>query len=74
MPLYEYFCLNCRTTFDVLRPMRQADEPIRCQACESPKTRRVLSLFAAQTSNAADGHPSSSGCACGGACACGHHH
>ena len=75
MPVYEYYCLDCRKVFDVLRPMRQADDPIRCQKCESVRTRRTLSLFAAKTSSeSGDYHSLSGGCACGGACSCGHSH
>ena len=32
MPLYEYYCADCQTKFDALRPMSQADTPIQCKA------------------------------------------
>ena len=32
MPLYEYFCVDCRTKFEALRPMAQADAKIACDA------------------------------------------
>jgi putative FmdB family regulatory protein len=73
MPLYEYFCTDCRTTFDALRPMNKADAPIRCSKCEGRHTSRVLSVFFAQ----GEGKTVSGGggCACGnGACGCGHSH
>jgi putative FmdB family regulatory protein len=68
MPIYEYVCLDCRDTFDALRPMDQADDRIFCQSCESDHTSRTISVFFAPT----DSRPSSSasGCACGGACSC----
>ena len=77
MPLYEYYCADCKTKFETLRPMSKADEPIQCKQCESMKTSRVLSLFAAHTggreSNLAAGSGHSSGCGCGGGvCGCGH--
>ena len=73
MPLYEYYCMDCRKLFDVLRPMSQADAPIRCQSCEGERTRRTLSLFATQTAGGSSGQPAQGGgCGCGGACACGH--
>ncbi len=75
MAMYEYVCLDCHQVFDVLRPMRQADDLIRCGACESTRTRRALSLFAAQTTSAhGEAQSFGGGCACGGACACGHNH
>ena len=80
MPLYEYYCADCRDTFEVLRPMSKADAPIQCKSCESVKTSRALSLFAAHTGSSSSAPSATSsmprmraggGC-CGGACACGH--
>jgi putative FmdB family regulatory protein len=72
MPVYEYFCTNCHTKFDALRPMSQADTPIKCEHCESKRTSRVLSVFFASSG----GKPveGMGGCACGGQCSCGHTH
>ena len=47
MPIYEYYCDDCETKFDVLRTMSQADDPIACVQCEGMNTHRALSLFAA---------------------------
>jgi putative FmdB family regulatory protein len=47
MPLYEYECLRCKTRFDALRAMADADEPARCPSCGSSETRRLISLFSA---------------------------
>ena len=33
MPLYEYYCADCQTKFETLRPMSKADEPIQCKQC-----------------------------------------
>ncbi|MBC7225305.1 MAG: zinc ribbon domain-containing protein [Anaerolineae bacterium] len=49
MPIYEYRCAECGTEFQELRPMAQADAPIRCPHCGSQDTQRVLSLFAAHS-------------------------
>ena len=76
MPLYEYYCADCHDKFETLRTMSKADASIQCKHCESMKTSRMLSLFAAHTS---DPGPKTinrvqmggGGC-CGGACACGH--
>ena len=49
MPLYEYACLDCQHTFDTLRSMAQADDPIACPKCQGEHTSRMLSLFAAHS-------------------------
>jgi putative FmdB family regulatory protein len=77
MPVYEYFCSNCRTKFDALRPMSEADVAIKCENCDSPRTGRVLSMFFAQTggsSGPSEFGGGGGGCGCGGACSCGHSH
>ncbi|HBY98695.1 MAG: zinc ribbon domain-containing protein [Ardenticatenaceae bacterium] len=74
MPLYEYVCLDCLQTFDTLRKIGQADEPIRCLACGSENTTRKLSLIAAPTRATGSGALAgpASGCGCGaGGCGCG---
>ncbi|MCC6188129.1 MAG: zinc ribbon domain-containing protein [Anaerolineales bacterium] len=75
MPVYEYYCSHCRTKFEALRPMRAADDPIRCEHCDSQRTARVLSVFFA-ASGGADGEARSlgGGCGCGGQCGCGASH
>jgi putative FmdB family regulatory protein len=47
MPIYEYRCGECRTTFEKLRPMSKADAPVSCAHCGSADTNRAISLFAA---------------------------
>jgi putative FmdB family regulatory protein len=79
MPLYEYYCADCRTKFDALRPMDKADATIQCKNCESLHTSRVLSLFAAHSKSEAVSSASAQsfsggnggGC-CGGMCGCKH--
>ena len=70
MPLYEYYCSDCATLFELFRPMSQADQPPACEKCGSVHTAKVLSRFATignggSTSTGA----SSSGC---GGCSGGH--
>jgi len=81
MPVYEYYCSHCHTKFDALRTMKQADDPIPCENCESERTARVLSVFFATSGGPSDsGQPiysrndSGGGCGCGGSCSCGHSH
>ena len=74
MPLYEYYCSDCRTTFDALRSMDKADTPIACAECEGEHTARVLSVFFAR-SEGKSAATTGGGCAGGnGACGCGHSH
>jgi len=49
MPLYEYKCSDCRTQFDALRSISNADAPIACQDCQGEDTSRMLSLFFAHS-------------------------
>jgi len=77
MPLYEYYCADCQTKFDALRPMSQADVAIQCKSCESMHTSRVLSLFATLSPSKSDNalQRTSSGfggCCSGGSCGCSH--
>ena len=55
MPLYEYRCDACGRTFEELRSSREADAPIACPSCESDRTGRKLSSFAASTGSAKGG-------------------
>jgi putative FmdB family regulatory protein len=57
MPLYEYRCDACGRTFEELRPSSEADAAIACPSCESNRTGRKLSTFAASagSSGAAKG-------------------
>ena len=74
MPVYEYYCPTCATKFEKLRPMAAADEPVSC-AAGHPKAQRLISVFArpARGGAALEELPmAGGGCACGGACSCGH--
>jgi putative FmdB family regulatory protein len=74
MPIYEYFCADCHTKFNALRPMSQADAPIACDQCEGEHTARVLSVFIAVSGGKALDSMAGGACACGGHCGCGHAH
>ena len=77
MPLYEYHCLRCRKTFELLRPMSDSSEPARCPAGHQG-AERVASLVAAR-GWAGDGTslPTATGGGCpscvGGSYACAGH-
>lgn len=80
MPIYEYYCADCKDSFDARRPMSKADTAIQCKNCESVRTSRMLSLFAVGSSSSsrssvtppAPSRGSGGGGCCGGMCGCGH--
>ncbi|MEX2247942.1 MAG: zinc ribbon domain-containing protein [Dehalococcoidia bacterium] len=75
MPLYEYFCADCKTTFELLRPMARAEERATCPGGHGRGT-RVLSVFATMSKGPGGAQlpeASGGGCGCGGACSCGGH-
>jgi len=47
MPIYEYRCAECQSTFEKLRPMSKADMSALCTHCGSSQTSRAISLFSA---------------------------
>jgi putative FmdB family regulatory protein len=73
MPRYEYRCRACGDTFEVQRPMSEANVKTACPAGHDD-TVKLLSTIAVSGSalnaprGAAQG-PSGGGC-CGGACGC----
>ena len=76
MPLFEYRCRECETSFEKLTRYDQADS-IACPQCGSVHARRLLSMFAtfsptASTSPAPVATMGGGGC-CGGSCGCGGH-
>ncbi|HET7420575.1 MAG TPA: zinc ribbon domain-containing protein [Candidatus Dormibacteraeota bacterium] len=81
MPIYEYRCESCAEKFEVLTRFAERDKAQVCPACESTKTRVLVSSFAfggGDTSSLSEFSSESSGggggCACGGACSCGSSH
>ena len=41
MPLYEYYCENCRTEYELIRPVSRIDEPAPCATCGQPGQRQL---------------------------------
>lgn len=74
MPLYEYQCKECGYRFDALRPIKDADQPIVCNHCESNHTERQISVFFAQSGGrvVAGSNGGCAGCAGGSCSSCGH--
>lgn len=44
MPLYEYYCSDCKTKFELLVSHQHADDMV-CMKCHSEHVRRLLSVF-----------------------------
>lgn len=63
MPIYEYECKDCRSSFELLV---RSDTQVACPACESGRVVRKLSLFAAHTKKPEGAVPAchTGGCGC----------
>lgn len=77
MPVYEYICTSCESTFEKLMRMSAAEEAVDCPRCHG-NARRKLSLFAAFSKSEAGqtasvGGGGCAGCASGGCAGCGRH-
>jgi putative FmdB family regulatory protein len=70
MPIYEFSCLSCRHTFDVLGNFASRDERQVCPDCEGTNTKVMFSTFAVVGSGEGSSASTSAGCGCGGGCAC----
>lgn len=66
MPIYEYQCRDCGARFEKIVPFSQADSTPTCPHCDSPDTRKQISIFAASGPSAGDAGDSSSSCGLGG--------
>jgi putative FmdB family regulatory protein len=76
MPLYEYYCSDCKSKFELLVSHQHADDVV-CTKCHSEKIRRLLSTFAfaGKTDGSAsyedfDSSMDGGSCGCGGDCGC----
>jgi putative FmdB family regulatory protein len=77
MPIYEYRCESCSETFEVLTRFAERDTTQECPACESTKTRVLVSSFAfgggesLQSLDLGGEKATGGGGCCGGSCGCG---
>jgi putative FmdB family regulatory protein len=51
MPLYEYYCSQCETRFELLRPMSRSDRSATCPNGHEG-AQRVVSVFSAVSKGA----------------------
>jgi putative FmdB family regulatory protein len=48
MAVYEYLCTKCGKQFELMRPMSEADKPVKCPKCGS-EAQKVMSGFGSKT-------------------------
>ena len=71
MPLYEYYCSDCKSKFELIVSHQHADDVV-CMKCRSEKVRRLLSVFARPTRGGDDfGYDDGGELEAGGSCGCG---
>ena len=71
MPIFEYLCMNCGSSFEKL-VVRDTGETYRCPSCESEETKKKLSVFSGIVKgNTVAPCPSMSACESQGSPCCG---
>ena len=55
MPLFEFKCRDCGTTFEKIVPSSTTE--VCCRKCESPNLEKLLSVFAVKTSSQSSHSP-----------------
>lgn len=72
MPIYDYKCNSCGTTYDVFHKVREVLDDVVCPECESKDHTRLISApnVSMGQGRAVDAAPScsSDGGCCGGTC------
>ncbi|MBX2991056.1 MAG: zinc ribbon domain-containing protein [Bacteroidetes bacterium] len=76
MPIYDYRCKECSTTYDVFHKVREIEEDVVCPACGSTGHIRLLSAPNVSTGSSTGGFNYSDapscetpgGCCGGGSC------
>jgi len=72
MPIYEYYCQDCNTKFELIRDIAKANDPAKCQKCGSKNTKRLISKFYSQGSSENSSSSGCSSCSGGNCSSCGH--
>ena len=74
MPVYDYRCTNCNSTYDVFHKGQEVREDVVCPSCGSTNHKKlmsipVVSIGASSTkSQCSDGASCDTGGCCGGVC------
>lgn len=72
MPIFEYQCTSCESTYDVYHKVKEIKEDVVCPACGSATHKRLMSATQVSMGSSGGYVPASSceqggGC-CGGSC------
>ena len=85
VPLYEFYCTDCRSKFEVLTSYEASQAGMVCASCHGQHVHKLLSVFARPSRGGdsddfgdvgdygdgdADDYSGGGGCSCGGACTC----
>jgi putative FmdB family regulatory protein len=83
VPLYEFYCADCRGKFEVLTSYEASQGDMFCTTCNGRNVRRLLSVVARPArggddygefgdygDDGGDDFAGGGGCSCGGACSC----
>jgi putative FmdB family regulatory protein len=46
MPIYEYYCKDCRNKFELLTTYTESEVDIECSQCHGSNVRKLFSVFA----------------------------
>ncbi|HEY7092049.1 MAG TPA: zinc ribbon domain-containing protein [Ktedonobacterales bacterium] len=46
MPIYEYYCKDCRNRFELLTTYTESEVDIECSKCHGANVRKLFSVFA----------------------------
>ena len=46
MPIYEYYCKDCRNKFELLTTYTDSEVDIECSKCHGSNVRKLFSVFA----------------------------
>lgn len=69
MPIYDYKCNECGTTYDIFHKVREVAGDVVCPSCGSPKHTRLISApSVAIRAKQADAPACGEGGCCGGSC------
>jgi putative FmdB family regulatory protein len=68
MPVYDYRCTQCGTTYDVYHKVREVKEDVVCPSCQSREHTKLMSIPGPSVANSSASEPSSCACGMGGEC------
>jgi putative FmdB family regulatory protein len=71
MPIYDYCCSDCKTTFDVFHKGREMEEDILCPSCGSGHYKKLMSVPVVSMTPVSKGRDYSSGSSCETSGCCG---